>query len=156
MGKGKWDPWRGMDDFRQQVERMLDEAQAGSCSALQAGYVWTPLADVLETPQAVIIQVELPDVTLEQVLVEIIDGDLVVRGERPCVRPSELGASDAGEAEPVYHLLERAHGTFARRFPLPAGVDGLSVTARLLQGLLTITVPKVGAKSAARFRLTVE
>lgn len=150
MGKGKWDPWRGMDDFRQQIERMLDEGRAEMCRQSAAGYVWTPLADVLETPEALVIQVELPGVSAQRVLVEILDGDLVIRGERPCPRSPERE-----EPEPVYHLMERAHGFFARRFSLPPGVDGQAVTACLNEGLMVITVPKAGAKSPASFSVKI-
>lgn len=152
MGKGKWDPWSNMDEFRQQVERLLDEGRGGiSPLAASGGYVWAPLADVLETPQAFIAQVELPGIRPEQVLVEIVDGDLVVRGERPFER-----AQDREEPEPAYHLMERAHGTFARRFPLPAGVNGEEVSATLSDGLLVITVPKISGRAPTRFSLNVD
>ncbi|HWR03160.1 MAG TPA: Hsp20/alpha crystallin family protein [Humidesulfovibrio sp.] len=154
MGKGKCSPWSGMDEFRQQVERLLEEGKAG-LAAQGGGYVWTPLTDVRETALAIIAQVELPGIRAEQVVVEIVDGDLVVRGERPYERlePAEDGQEPA---EPVYHLLERSHGTFARRFPLPPGVDGEAVTARLSDGLLTVTVPKGRARTSSRFSLIVK
>jgi Molecular chaperone (small heat shock protein) len=147
MGNGKWDPWRSMDEFRQQMERLFDEARNMQSQAAACGYVWAPLADVMETPQAIIAQVELPGVPPEQVVVEIVDGDLVVRGERPF---------DRDEPEPAYILMERAHGTFARRFPLPSGVDGSAVTATLTEGVLTVLVPKRAAAMPARFSLLVE
>lgn len=150
MGKGKRNPWHGADDFWQHVERMLDEGRGGMNPATATGYLWTPLADVLETPQAFIIQVELPGVTAEMLLVEIVDNDLVVRGERPCARSQERE-----EPEPAYHLMERAHGAFARRFPLPPGLDGQNVTARMIEGVLTISLPKARAKSPARFSLHI-
>ncbi len=138
MGKGQWIQWRGVDEFREQMDRMLDVASQGptlsgaSCS----GYVWTPLADITETAQALVVRIELPSVAPEQVLVEVADGALVVRGERPpdCV-PRE-------DADTVYHLMERAHGPFARRFPLPEDADGEGISATLREGLLAITVPK--------------
>lgn len=166
MGKGKWDPWRGMDEFRQHVERILDEGRAGLAPASACGYVWAPLADMLETAQAIIAQVELPGIKADQVLVEIVDGDLVVRGERPCERSAACGDSELANpsspasqpdlSDPTYHLMERAHGIFARRFPLPPGMDAKNTTARLADGLLTITVPKGSAKMPARFSLVVE
>lgn len=155
MGKGKCSPWSGMDEFRQQVERLLEEGQAG-LTAQGAGYVWAPLTDVRETAQAIIAQVELPGIKAEQIVVEIVDGDLVVRGERPYDRCSEPGEDGQEPAEPVYHLLERSHGTFARRFPLPPGVDGEAVTARLSDGLLTVTVPKGRPGTSSRFSLIVK
>jgi len=144
---GKWDPWRNIDAFRQQMERLFDEARSVQTETGVGGYVWTPMADVLETPHAIIAQVELPGIRPEQVVVEIVDGDLVVRGERPFGRD---------EPEPAYIIMERAHGTFARRFSLPPGVDGASVTASLAEGVLTVTVPKRGQQTPARFRLEID
>ncbi|MHC1751951.1 Hsp20/alpha crystallin family protein [Humidesulfovibrio sp.] len=147
---GKRDAWLGMADFRQQIERMLDEGRAPQCGPCPAGYVWTPLADIQETLQAVIIQLELPGVPVQSVLVEIVDGDLVVRGERPCSRaPGQI------DPDPVYHLMERAHGPFARRFALPPGVDGQAVTASLSDGLMTIVVPKGAPKRPSCFSVSI-
>jgi len=147
MGVGRGNPWGNMDELRQQVERMFNEARSAQAMVATCGYVWSPLADVLETPQAIIVQVELPGIRPEQVLVEIVDGDLVVRGERPCQRE---------EPDPGFILMERAHGTFARRFALPAGVDGEAVEAVLAEGLLTVTVPKRAASTPVRFTLAVD
>lgn len=157
MGKGNWDPWRGMDEFREQVERFLDESCGGARNVAPSGYVWTPLADLMETPQAIIAQVELPGVPAELLVVEVLDGELVVRGERPCERGAEGPECREGlSPEPVYHIMERAHGTFARRFPLPPGIDAGAVTARLEGGLLTVTVPKGRSRQHCRISLTVE
>lgn len=146
MAKVKWSPWSNLDEFRQQVERLAGQ---GACSfgSAASGYVWSPLADLLETPAAFIAQVELPGVNADQVVVEILDGDLVVRGERPCQRE---------EPEPAYHVMERAHGTFARRFPLPPGIDGQAIRASLSDGLLSVIIPKPTAKAPQRFSLIVE
>ncbi|OIO04983.1 MAG: hypothetical protein AUJ49_01995 [Desulfovibrionaceae bacterium CG1_02_65_16] len=144
---GKWDSWRDMDEFRQQMERLFDEAR-NMCGEPSAGYVWAPRADVLETPQAIIAQVELPGVRPEQVVVEIVDGDLVVRGERSIACPDP--------DDPTYIIMERAHGTFARRFALPPGVDSGAVTATLAEGLLTVTVLKAHGGAPGRFTLRID
>jgi HSP20 family protein len=148
MGRGKWEPWRNLDEFRQQMERLFDEARNAESQLGASGYVWAPLADVQETPQAVIARVELPGIRPEQVVVEFLDGDLVVRGERPFDR--------AESEEPSYIIMERAHGTFARRFAMPPGVDSTAITAVLSEGLLTVVVPKHCAKSPISFSLKVE
>lgn len=146
MGKSQWVQWRGMDEFREQMDRMLDAASQGPTlpGAACPGYVWMPLADITETAQSLVVRIELPGVAPEQVLVEVADGALVVRGERP-------SDSACGEdAETVYHLMERAHGPFARRFPLPEDVDGEGICASLREGLLTVTVPKRSRALPAR------
>lgn len=138
MGKSQWIQWRGMDEFREQMDRMLDAARQGPTPSgvSNAGYVWMPLADIIETAQALVVRIELPGVAPEQMLVEVADGALVVRGERP---PDSVTREDADTA---YHLMERAHGAFARRFPLPEDADGEGISAVLREGLLTVTVPK--------------
>lgn len=147
MGMGKWDPWRGMDEFRQQMDRFFDDARNAQGQGGSPGYAWAPLADVLETSLAIIAQVELPGIPPELVVVEVLNGELVVRGERPCER---------GEPEPAYLLMERGHGTFARRFPLPPGVDSEAITATLRDGLLVVTVPKGRFLPASDFSIEAE
>jgi HSP20 family protein len=147
MGKSQWDPWRIRGEFRDQVERFLEDSSQGYAQGGGTGYVWTPLADVLETAQALIVLVELPGVAAEQVVVELAEGDLVVRGERTFALE---------EPDSAYHIVERARGAFARRFALPPGVDGEAVSAVLREGLLTITVPKRAVRSPLRYVLTPE
>lgn len=149
MGKGRRVSWSNLDVFRRQMEHLLDEG--GSCSPGEyAGYVWTPQADLLESGQELLALVELPGVRPEQVVVEIVDGDLVVRGERASELPQACE-----DADTVYHLLERSHGGFARRFSLPPGVDGEAVSATLSNGLLTVRIPKLTSRAPARFTLPV-
>lgn len=149
MGKSQWVQWRGMDEFREQLDRMLDASRHGpklsgvsgeSCP----GYVWMPLADITETDNALVVRIDLPGVEQEGLLVEVADGALVVRGERP---------TDSEDADTVFHLMERAHGAFARRFPLPEDADGEGISAVLRAGLLTVTVPK--GRSAVPVRRTL-
>lgn len=149
MGKGQWIQWRGTDEFREQMDRMLEAArqEPSQSGALGTGYVWVPLADVIETAQAFLARLELPGVAPEQVLVELAEGALIVRGERP---------PEHEEADTAYHLMERAHGTFARRFPLPADADGEGISAVLREGVLTITVPKRRPAIPARRCLIVD
>jgi HSP20 family protein len=149
MGKSQWIQWRGVDEFREQMDRLLDAARQGMTQpgACGGGYVWVPLADVTETPQAFVARIELPGVAPGQVLVEVADGALVVRGERP---------SDCEDADTAYHLMERAHGAFARRFPLPEDADGEGIRAVLREGLLTVTVPKRSPAAPARRTLILE
>ena len=152
MGKSQWFQWRGMDEFREQMDRMLDTTGQGPTLSVGGGtgYVWMPLADITETAAALVLRIELPGVAPEQVLVEVADGALVVRGERPpdADFPAESGVGDV--ADTVYHLMERAHGAFARRFPLPEDAHGEGITAVLRAGLLTVTVPKRRPAAPAR------
>lgn len=89
-----------------------------------------------------------PGVRKEEVRVEVDEGNvLVITGERS-VRREERGDR--------WHHIERSCATFLGRFHLPgdAAVDG--VRAAMDAGVLTVTVPKVGAIAAAAAAAPVE
>jgi HSP20 family protein len=54
----------------------------------------------------------------------------------------------------TYHRRERPVGTFARAIRLPVDVDANKVDARLIDGVLTITLPK--AENARPRRIQVQ
>ncbi|CAL4988879.1 unnamed protein product [Urochloa decumbens] len=98
--------------------------------------------DWKETPEAHVIAVDVPGVRREDVRVEVDEATRVLRvsGERRA--EEEAGkAEDGGEIR--WHRAERAAGRFWRRFRMPAGADVGRVSARMENGVLTVTVPKV-------------
>jgi HSP20 family protein len=110
------------------------EADLGSAS-------WAPLADVFETSESFVVQVELAG--LEQDDVELhVDADaLTIRGER---RMSEKTRPES------FHRMERSYGYFSRTFQFPAEVDPSRVTARFEDGLLTLELPKIRPRTSLR------
>ncbi|GAB1319927.1 hypothetical protein MFIFM68171_10137 [Madurella fahalii] len=62
-------------------------------------------------------------------------------------------AKAPSQQEPKYWLSERSVGEFSRTFSFPTPVDHDSVSARLNNGILTVTVPK--AKKPAARRITI-
>jgi len=83
-----------------------------------------------------------PGVKKEEVTVEVDEGNvLVITGERSVSREERVGDR--------WHHVERCCASFLGRFHLPddAAVDG--VRAAMEAGMLTVTVPKVGAAIAS-------
>lgn len=138
MGKFSWTPWMGMDELNEMTRRMAREQGARTCAER---YLWTPAADMVETPREFLIQMELPGLNLKQVAVEFRGDDLWVYGERRREKDAQGN---------VYHAMERECGPFARRFPLPRDVDAASITASLRDGILTVTIPKKVSKPRRR------
>lgn len=128
----KWNPFAGMEAAREHMDRLWREA----CP--EDGCAWTPPADVLETPTAYVLRVELPGLSLPAVSVEVRGRELVISGRR-----------DAEREVPgvVFHLLERAQGAFVRRFALPQDADHAAITASLKDGLLCVTVPRLAGRN---------
>jgi HSP20 family molecular chaperone IbpA len=117
---------------------LLDRAQRapyrpGNSGGGRREVCWEPPVDVLETQDALWIQVALPGVTLERLQVRIEGDQLVVSGERPMPLPAGAG---------VIHRMEQPHGRFERRLGLPPGNYEIE-RPELALGCLTVTLRKL-------------
>jgi HSP20 family protein len=95
---------------------------------------WMPAMDVYETDDQVVVTVELPGLSAEDVDVSVEDSTLTVSGSRE---------SSSEVEEERYHRIERRHGAFSRSVTLPPQVDTSKVDARFEDGVLTVDVPKI-------------
>ena len=90
-------------------------------------------ADVVETKDAVVVQLDLPGHDPSKVQVDIDKNVLTVRSER---KPAARAEGDK------VHRNELGYGMFTRSFTLPATVDGSRTEASYDAGVLTVTLPK--------------
>ncbi|MES9996241.1 Hsp20 family protein [Desulfovibrio aminophilus] len=125
----KWNPWADLEAMRGYMDRLWGAPGADE----RGGCLWSPAADVLETPSAYVLRVELPGLPLEAVTLEAVGRELRISGRRPPER--DVPGT-------VFLAVERPQGPFARTFALPADADAEAVTAALKDGLLTVTIPR--------------
>ena len=95
--------------------------------------LWSPAADVYETPEEIILNIELPGVQLDDVRLEALDGKLRVSGHR---------RADGGVEPRHFMRMERIYGSFSREFPVPASLDPTRIKATLRAGVLRVLAPK--------------
>ena len=94
---------------------------------------FAPSADAASTESVYEINVELPGVADEDIVVELHDNVLVVKGEK---------RFEHEEKGKTYYFSERRFGSFHRSFRLPEDVDADKVSADFTDGVLKILVPK--------------
>ena len=92
---------------------------------------FTPLADLEETPDAYVVEVEVPGVRREDINIEIAGRRLSVHGERK--EKERVG---------ILRRRERVVGRFACEVVLPGDVEEDDVQAHLEGGVLTVRLPK--------------
>jgi HSP20 family protein len=133
MSMIRYDPLReAMQQMRHQLfHQNLEQPYADETQGTAAG--WSPLVDVFEDGEGIMLKVELPEVAANDVDIQVEGNALTLRGER------KLENADKQEG---YHRVERSYGSFSRRFTLPSTVDMGSVTAQSRDGVLRIFLPK--------------
>jgi HSP20 family protein len=134
-----WDPFADAWAMRREMERALERAMPTGESRIARN--WSPVSDVVETADAIVITAELPGVKDSDIEISVHDGVLTISGER---RLEEEVSSDRA------HRIERSYGGFARRFVLPQGVNEDDISAGVAYGVLKITIPKAAAASEPR------
>ncbi len=128
-----------VERVRQEVDRWLEVVRSTGERTLEslgltgANRQANPPVDIIELPEEILVQIELPGVSAESVELSLVGNMLTVTG----FRPSLEFASDAR-----VHLRERGVGSFQRSIPLPAAVDNDAIRAETRDGLLTVTLRK--------------
>jgi HSP20 family protein len=93
---------------------------------------WIPPADFFSTKDELVVQLEIPGVSSEDLSVFVRGGECIVRGERK--PPQKLSSM-----RPL--SLERPWGPFERRFVLPVGGRTSEIKARVRVGILELRIP---------------
>ena len=101
-----------------------------------------PALDVAETERSYVVQIDMPGVAKDDVKVS-------VQGRRVTVQAEAAGVEEKPAGERLVYR-ERAVAHYARSFTLPLELDQPETTARLEQGVLTLTLSKRDARSAAK------
>lgn len=132
----RWDPFARLAELEAEFDRLWGDRWS-LFRPLQRlttdSGVWAPRTDVYEKDGALVVEAELPGVKKEEMTVEVVDGDLVIRGERKAEKEVK---------EENYYRMERSSGSFYRRLPLPEGVTAEQIEATMTDGVLRVRVPK--------------
>lgn len=131
--------------FDQMWNSMWDGANARYNSET-ARPVLRPAMDVIEEEDAVVVRVDLPGLTPEDVAIEV-DGDLLtISGNVEDIRDEAPEADDADTEDatdaPRYAYRERRYGAFKRSLRLADTLDTANAAATFDNGVLTLMLPK--------------
>ena len=117
-----------------QLDRWMNEAfgdlQLGTAENLRT---WFPATDVSETDDELVLRLEVPGLSREDIKLSVERNTLTVRGEKR--------QETATENENFYRS-ERSYGAFERSFALPSHIDADAVKASMENGVLTIRFPR--------------
>ena len=111
-----------------------------------SGLVFTPNVDIFETDRDITLLADLPGVTPDRLTIDLRENTLTLSGE---VQPYE-GANE----EDI--LIEYEIGKYYRQFSLSDVIDQGKIDAKLADGVLKLTLPKVEEAKPRQIKIKTE
>jgi HSP20 family protein len=128
-----WDPFRGLTTLQDQVNRVFEGAFVQGRTGQTDLATWAPAVDIYEGQNELVAMVDLPGVEEKDIDIRLENNTLTIRGDRKF---------DNSVNEDNYLRVERAYGSFTRRFSLPNTVNAEGINASYNNGVLTVHMPK--------------
>lgn len=139
----KWEPhWReteSLQGFRQEVDRLFDAcfrhapAPGTETGSSTPGEGFALKVDLEETDQELVLTADVPGVSREDLDLNVTEGKVILQG----VRKAREETKDM-----LLHRQEIGVGPFHRAIDLPTAIVPGRATAKVEEGLLTLTLPK--------------
>ena len=121
-----------LEGMRRQMERLFETYSERPLSRTGAGVF--PAVNITEDADSFYVSAELPGVNSADLDLNVTANQLTLAGERKI-------SEEAADAR--YHRREREAGRFSRAIGLPSEIDPDNVKARMVDGVLTVTIAKV-------------
>lgn len=106
------------------------EKQTNNARPTREEYV-APNVNILETPEGYVLEAEMPGVPKDGLEITVEGTEITITGRRA---PEQI------TGEPLF--CERPRADYRRVFELDPAIDTSKVSAKIEQGILTVTLPK--------------
>jgi HSP20 family protein len=136
----KWEPFRDLLEMEKEMGRLFEKPfSLREIKGREWGDVdWIPFVDIYESENQVFIDVELPQMSSNQVDISVEDDILTISGERKY--PDKMTDENC-------RRRERRYGKFKREIPLSERIDQENISAQFDKGVLHI---KLGIKEEVK------
>lgn len=131
-GAGWQTPATQLDQMRRDMARISSALFGGPQSRIVSSGVF-PSVNISEDKESFYVRAELPGINSQDIDLQVTGKNLSITGER---KIESLGEGVK------YHRREREAGKFSRVIALPKDIDAEKIDAKMVNGMLTITIPK--------------
>ncbi len=127
-----------------EIDRVFDSLN-GDYALGPLGRSFWPSMDVREDDGSLEILAELPGMTESDIDISFRDGYLVIHGDKK---------TDTENKSANYRLYERLYGAFERSLRLPVGTEPSKIKAKLVNGVLRVSVPKPAGSDGQKIQVS--
>lgn len=150
-----WRPFMDVTTWEREMDRIMDDFFARRMRPwwpdrwLRRGdrEIITPVLDVYEEKDEIVLKVELPGMDKNDIEVSISNSELTLKGEKKKEEKVE---------EEGFYTCERSYGTFLRSVELPRAVQADKVHASFKNGVLEVRLPKSEEAKVKEVKVKVE
>lgn len=129
----KYDPWNQLARMQTELSKIFDTRLPSQNDDEVVTSDWAPAVDIREEVDRFVLHADIPGVDPKDIDIHMEAGMLTIKGERENRKKEERDG---------YKRIERAYGSFYRRFTLPDTADTDHISAKSNNGVLEITIPK--------------
>ena len=140
QGTAAWSPLAEMEGLYDRMSQLMRAARGDGWRLFDQA--WAPLADLRETDNAYVMEMDLPGMKKDDISVQVSWNELVVTGD----------LNDVADDQSKRRI--RRSGHIEQRVLLPAAAEADEVTASLSDGVLTVTVPRSETDKPHRVEVT--
>jgi len=140
--RGSFEPFAFLQN---EIDRVFESLNGNYALGPVARPFW-PSMDVREGDGSLEIQAELPGMTESDIDISFRDGYLVIRGDKK---------TDTENKSANYRMYERLYGAFERSLRLPEGTEPSKIRAKLVNGVLHVSVPKPAGSNGQKIQISL-
>ena len=129
----KWEPFRDLISMQDRMSRLFDETLSRIWKDEVVRGAWSPLVDILERENEIVLKVDLPGVIQNEIEIKVEENTLTIQGERKLIKDT---------SNENYIQIERPYGTFRRTFNIPKTIEQEGIKASYKDGVLRVVLPR--------------
>jgi HSP20 family protein len=138
-GPARWDPFEEIRKTQERLNQLFEDFIP--MEEWGGGKVYTPAIDIKDEEDKLVVTTDLPGINKEDVEINLKEDMLEISAKSGKEKETE---------EEGYVRRERAYTRFYRAIRLPTSVKEEGSTAKIENGVLTITLPKMKLEEPAK------
>lgn len=132
--------------IQEEINKIFDEILRHLKISSSREYSFSPNMDIVETKENIIVIMEAPGLSPEEINIHLSGRWLIIEGEK---KHQPL------EGTPKFLLMERSFGKFYKAMPIPSPINTHTAKATLEKGILKIVFEKVQEKRKKSIQIKV-
>ena len=115
-----------------------------------------PKVDVKEEKEAYLLEMDLPGKTDSDINIELNKNVLTISSQTKSEKEEKKEEKAEAKTAGKYLIKERSYSKFSRSFTLPEDVDSENLSAKVTNGVLTVTMPRKAIAAPKRIAITAD